>query len=266
MKRIWIGALALLLMLLPLLSSCGGAMQFVENGVYQKGKTTYYLASANYVPRAYLASAKVGTLKRANMDVVDLYEINGSEDETWICDKDLTMLFYAEGAQLPTLSEMRPTALHLQMSDVLSLGLGTIEDVAEIQKVVDAYTSGVSFLWEDVEEGYSYDRYEILFSSAQYPAFYYSLVYLRYSEDLCLYEAVEDPTSFTPSYPGVQVTTEEYHYNVVENGVMVSKVEHLAVYHFGRDIVLDMETGRCYRLGSDRLGQMADSYRPEDPQ
>ena len=260
MKRFFAGALTLLL-LLPLLTACGGSMRYTEAGVYKKGNQTYRMAPSAYEPRAYLASAKVGVLQRANMKDTPLYQVSGTEGETWLCDKELSMLFYAEGETLPTLAQLCPTALHLQLSDVLSLGLGTIEDSAEIAKVVASCTTGVSFLLEDVEAGNTYDRYEVKFASPLYPAFYYTMVYLRYASEVLIYEAVEDPTNFVPSYPGVEVTTEDYYYNAVENGTMVSKVEHLAVYHFGRDILYDMESGRCYLIGTDRLGDMVDSFQ-----
>lgn len=254
-KRVLLFLLTAVL-LLPLLSSCA-SMRFVRSGIYELHGKTYLLAPSCYEPRAYLESDRVGVLRRKHMDTLKLYAVENTEDERWICDKDLSMLFYAEGEKLPTLAELHPTSMHVQMSDVLSLGIGTVEDAAEIAKVVAACTTGPYCLREEL--GDRYDRYELKFASDAYPAFYYTLAYFRYESEVLIYEAVEDPQNFTPSYVGVEVTTEDYTYTTQENGVTVTKVEHLAVYHFGRDILYDVESGRCYMAGSEILGSIVDS-------
>ena len=259
-----VALLALLLVLLLLLSSCARSMEFVKSGVYRLNGVTYHIAPSCYEPRAYLASGKVAKLERKNMEDMILYEVEGCKDRLWLCDKELSVLFYAEGQKLPTLKEMNPTSISLQLSDVVSLGMGAVEDPAEISRVVESVANGPSFLLSDLTENIARDRYDVKFSSPAYPAFYYSLVYYRFASEVILYEAVENPDDFTPSYSGVEVTVEDHDYNEVVDGSMVSRVEHLAVYHFGRDILYDVESGRCYMAGTEAFAAIVDAQPSAD--
>lgn len=245
--------LCLLLVLTLLFSSCGARFVYVKNGVYRNEKTdiTYHIAPSRYEPVGYYESQKVATFKRDKLEDMQLYAVSGTDGKSWLCDKDLMVLFYDASLTLPTLAEMKPNKISLQMSDTISLGMGVIENSAEIDKVVSSYMSGPRFLLTDLDSTAQKTRYDVKFSSTLYPAFYYSLVYYRFEGEALVYQVIEDGVPFTPLYEGVEVTFEDYVYETVVNGSVVSMTEHQAVYHFGAHILYDRDSGYCYMAGTD---------------
>ena len=74
-------------------------------------------------------------------------------------------------------------------------------------------------------------RYDIVFADV-YLSYY--LDYLQFEHEVQVWEVVTDVAAAESAYPGIEVTFETY------------KNETYAVYHFGKHIMYNRETGRCY--------------------
>ena len=228
-------ALLLLLCAVTLFSSCGKPPKMeVENGNYtnKKSGVTYLRASLNYEAVSITKSKTVARVAQRKIDDIILYEIENVAPETLLATENYE-LFYAKGTTLPTLWEMNPNKVLITQTGTISFATATIEDGADIASLVELYRNGVSFSEKDMLAGMTPERYDLKFASTEYPAFYYTLTYRRYTEDVKIYVEVEDPNNFVSAYPGVEVT--------IENGE--------AVYNFGKEILYDRVTGKCYATG-----------------
>lgn len=224
---------ALAFSLLMLLSSCSKvpALELKEGDVYvnKKTKVSYTHTSTCYRANAYSAEP-VARIKMKNMDEKLLYSIEGMDENKWLCDADY-MVYCAEGEKLPALWEMNVSKVYVNKTVNASLTVASIVDPTDIQALINAYQNGISFVYEDLDDGLAFKRYDLVFADA-YLSYY--LIYLQYEEDVLFYDVIDDPESFTVKYPGVEVTTEEY------------KGEYYAVYNFGKHLMYNRETGLCY--------------------
>ena len=236
-KRIFRVAVFLLSMIL-LLSSCGKPPKMdVENGSYTNTKSgvTYVRAPMNYEAVSFIKSRPVARVAQDKLADIVLYEIEGTASDKMLAT-DNYELFYAKGSFLPTLWEMSPTKVLLSQTGTISFATTTIEDANDIAALVALYQGGAAFPESEIV-GLTPERYDLKFSSAAYPAFYYTLTYRRYTQDVLVYVTVEDESSFVSPYPGIEMTMEE------DDG------ELCAVYNFGKEILYDRATGNCYAVG-----------------
>lgn len=235
MKRKVFRAFLLLLCMVTLFTSCGKPPKLeVENGNYtnKKSGVTYLRASMNYEAVSIVKGKTVARVAQDKLDDIILYEIDNTAPEKLLATEDYE-LFYAKGTTLPTLWEMHPTKVLITQTGTISFSNATIEDAIDVAALVELYRNGVSFQETDMLAGMTPERYDLKFASTEYPAFYYTLTYRRYTEDVKVYVSVDDPNNFVPAYPGVEVT--------IEDGD--------AVYNFGKEILYDRVTGSCYAVG-----------------
>lgn len=237
-KRLFRVALLLLSVIL-LLSSCGKPPKMeVENGNYtnKKSGVTYLRAPMNYEAVSIVKGKTVARVAQDKLDDIILYEIENTDPEKLLATGEYE-LFYAKGSSLPTLWEMSPAKVLISQTGTISFATGLIEDSTDIAALVGLYQNGVSFSKDEIDVGLTPTRYDLKFASTEYPAFYYTLTYWRFTTDVEVWELIDDPNTFVPSYAGVEVRTETY------------KDENYAVYNFGKEILYDRTTGKCYAAG-----------------
>ena len=237
-KKIFRAAL-LLLCIVTLFSSCGKPPKMeVENGNYtnKKSGVTYLRASMNYEAVSIVKGKTVARVAQDKLDDIILYEIENTAPEKLLATGDYE-LFYAKGTTLPTLWEMNPTKVLLSQTGTISFASASIEDGTDIAALVELYQNGVSFSKDEIDVALTPTRYDLKFASTEYPSFYYTLTYWRFTTDVEVWELIDDPNNFVPSYAGIEVTTEVY------------KGENYAVYNFGKEILYDRTTGKCYAVG-----------------
>ena len=237
-KRIFRVAL-LLLVATMLLSSCGKPPKMeVENGQYtnKKSGVTYLRAPMNYEATSIVKGKTVARVAQDKLADIVLYEIESTAPEKLLATEDYE-LFYAKGTTLPTLWEMNPTKVLLSQTGTISFATGVIEETADVASLVNLYRSGVSFSKDEIDVALTPTRYDLKFSSVEHPAFYYTLTYWRFTKDVEVWELVDDPNAFVPTYEGIEVTVQDY------------EGENYAVYNFGKEILYDRTTGKCYAVG-----------------
>ena len=250
-SRLLRGALLLVAALL-LLSSCSVPALTLKDGAYLDKKTnvSYLPAPSCYQAIGYAKDSAVARIKLKEMDDLVLYPIDGMEGNKWLCNEDY-QVFYADSETLPELWEMDVTKVCVNRTVNQSYTVATILKKEDIAALINAYQNGPSFEQSDMDEGLVFEKYDLVFEAS---ALRYCLTYWKFEKEVLIYETIADPNSFTPTYPNVRVTTEEYHYT--RDGQAM--VEHLAVYHFGTEILYNRETGLCYPVE----GTVAD-YLPE---
>ncbi len=245
MKRKILGLTLLLLAALTVLSSCGGAptLRF-KNGVYTNKKTniSYTHAPSCYQAIAYHADQEVAKIEQKGMEDIILYAVDGVDPSRWLTTENYELL-YAVGTTLPALWEMNVSTVYVNQSAEISFAVATVKEATTINALIEVYQSGVSFPQSHMEKGLTYEKYDLVFQSEHLR---YCLAYWQFEEEVLIYEPISSLTDFEILYPGVEVTTEVYDYT--ENGV--AKQEYLAVYHFGKGIVYNRETGLCYPVGT----------------
>lgn len=235
-------ALRLLLTLVGvslLLCGCAAPALKVENGVYSHPKTdvSYVRAPLCYEAVAIVESEAVARLKQGGDDVI-LYAIRDTDTARMIASANYE-IFYAEGDRLPELWEMDANRVQITQTGSINYAIAVIENGADVQALVELYHNGVWFSEDEIDENLKPVRYDLKFSSPHYPAFYYVLTYRRYTSDVLVYEDIDDPNSFTPTYSGVEVTVKEYN----------DGSGYYAEYNFGRELLYHRESGRCYAVG-----------------
>ena len=179
--------LALILVCAALFSACGERTVELklENGAFRNTKNgvAYREASANYRATSLLEGEVLFLATGVLSDGVPLYAIENIDSKNFITDENYT-LYYNEAITLPTLAEMKPYIISCCVSNGnMAQELGRLDenDQAAIDDLVDILTQGTTFPKEKLL-GYSYDRYELLFHSKEYPGFFYVLEYWKYEE------------------------------------------------------------------------------------
>ncbi len=131
MKKYIFSALCVVLCVLTV--GCSSDSFEISDGRFVNKKTdiAYTDAPACYEP------IEMSTKKYGEIDSVILYEIVGADPEKWLCESTGTV-FYAEGVQLPALSEMNISKSEL----LLDTSNGKELSADTSGAVIDAYTEG----------------------------------------------------------------------------------------------------------------------------
>ncbi|MBQ9132125.1 MAG: hypothetical protein IJX62_06620 [Clostridia bacterium] len=238
---------ALMLILSLLLCGCSKVPSMREkDGKYTQPKSgvTYLEAPGCYRASSYVKDRVVAKIENEKIDDNLLYAINDEVSAEKMLTTDDFRLFYAEGTTLPTLQEMAPHQIQLGQSDAITATYAIIKLAEDVNQLVDLYTQGPSFpssavVWVIMD----YEKYELRFESTQYPGLHYYLEYYSCKQDVIIQEEIADPNDFAIRYDGAQVSVEEW------------KGVYYATYNFGKGILIDRETGRCYPAGD-----LVDSY------
>jgi hypothetical protein len=160
-----------------------------------------------------------------------LYSVSGMDGKKWLCDENF-MVYCAVGENPPALWEMTVREVFINKTVNASYTVQKIVDEGKIAKLIDAYQNGPSLDYEDIAHADvtvkpNPKRYDIVFADTSLS---YYLDYLQFEHEVQVWEAADNSTA----YPGVEMTLETY------------KGETYAVYHFGKHLMYNRETGRCY--------------------
>ncbi len=235
--------LSVFLCCVMLLASCSNlnTIKFKdEEYIDNKNNITYLQAPLNY-EAVKIKENGVARVKQKVGDDIILYPVEGIGTEQMLAN-DLYEVFYAEGMTLPKVWEMGVSEVYICQTKEITAQLASINQAADVSALIELYRNGTTCPKEKISMEQSTGHYYLKFVSSTHPHLYYCLEYLEFEEDVVIYEAIKDMSTFTPKYNGVLVTYEDYEYE--ENGQTC--VEHLAVYHFGTGILYDRAAGVCY--------------------
>ena len=237
MKIRFLKALALCFALLMMLSACSKIPTMkMKDGVYvnKKTKMSYTNASSCYRANEYVDKAVARIELKEGMEII-LYSIAGMDGKKWLCDENFEV-YCAVGETPPQLWEMTIREVYINKTVNASYTVQKITDKEQIAALIEAYRNGTSFAYRDITHADisitpDPERYDIVFADT---ALSYYLTYLQFEHEVQVWELVSDPASVQSAYPGIEMTLETY------------KGYTYAVYHFGKHIMYDRETGRCY--------------------
>lgn len=245
--KLKIRLLSMLLCCMMLLASCSNlnTIKFQDEEYIDKKNNITYLQAPLTYEAVKISENGVARVKQKVGEDVILYPINGIGTDKMLAN-DLYEIFYAEDMTLPAVWDMGITAVYICQTKEISMELARIDKDTDVAALIELYRNGTSCPKSKISMEQATGHYYLKFASSTHPYLYYSLEYLTFEEDVVIYEAITDATSFTPKYTGVPITYEDYEYE--ENGQTF--VEHLAVYHFGTGILYDRTAGKCYSAGS----------------
>jgi len=228
MKRTLKLLTALLCALLLLASCSGGPALKYENGIYTDSKTgnAYVHAPAYYEAIAYVEESEIGKLSPKS-DVL-VYPIRDVDPAKMICTQNYEVLL-AKGLELDELWELDLTAAHICKTIELSYAYATVTDAEELAYLVSCYR-GETFAGSEIGAGAKKEKYDLKFEASDLPGVYYCLTYWRFTEDVLIYEDIDSPDRFVPTY-SVPYTLETY-----DNG------SYYVAYNFGREILYNRTT------------------------
>ena len=239
MKRSMLKFLPILLCTVVLFSACAKVPRLEgENGIYtyEKGGVSYVPAPSYYEAIGYRDGTEVARIKQKGQDDLLLYPIEGIDVSKMITTANCE-IFCAVGVTMPTLRQMQPNKLNVCRTVEITYQLQEITDQADIEALVSVYEDTRGFERSIEMDGMKAERYDLKFESSKYPGIYYCLTYWRFTEDVLIYVLIDDFENFEVLYPNVEVTTETY------------EDEKYAVYHFGKNILYNRDTGLCYPAG-----------------
>ena len=247
---------AVLLCAVCLLCGCSklNTLEFKnEEYLDKKNEVTYLQASLCYEAVRIVDNGGVARIKQKGADDLVLYQIDGIDTKQMLANEEYE-IFYAKGMTLPKLWEMRISEVYICQTKAITMQLASIQQSEHVAALIDAYQNGAAFPASSISPELSDAHYYLKFVSQEYPSLYYSLEYLQFDEEVCVYQTISDLNSFEVLYKGVEVTTETNYYQAGGE----QRVEYLAVYHFGNGILYDRMAGTCYAAGAvveEYLGQ-----------
>mgnify|MGYP001154834623 CR=1 FL=1 len=227
MKRILQG-LSLLLCVLCLFTACGGPTLRYENGHYTNPKTgvSYEHAPAYYVAIAYLPDEKIGDLYKGGD--VTAYAIRDVDPTKMICTQNFEVLC-AVGTKLPELHELKLTAAQITKTVNVSATYATLTDATALKYLAQSYAGDV-FSGSEIDPSLTREKFEVKFESTNLPGVYYCLTYWRFDGDVLIYEDIDSPDTFEPTY------SVDYTLHTYDNG------SYYVAYNFGREILYNRTT------------------------
>lgn len=253
MKRtLHIALLCAVLVFSCLFTGCKPTALKKEDGGFRNPKTDIFYSPAepSYRAQPLTGDAYARITVRKGADDVLLYAIEGLDPERYLVSDSYTV-YCAEGAELPTLFDFPCARVGIYDTQVASND-GNVTDAREIDLLKDLHKNGVSTSLTNVAAYFEItptliaDWYDLRFmGSGEYAGIYYQLKYVVCSEDVIITEWIEDPNDFTDFYPGVPFETEWRTYS--------GEDYFMADYNFGKELLVDDTTGKCYMLDSSLL-------------
>ncbi len=176
-------AVALLLTCLTLFCACRtkSSELRLENGAFRNEKTgvAYREAPSNYRATSFFKSEPLFLATGLLSDGIPLYAIENTDSNEFLTDEYFT-LYYNENVTLPTLAEMKPYAISLSYN-ANERGKLDEGDQAAINELLDHLGQDKTYS-RALLSGHTYERFELLFYSEEYPGFFYVLEYWKYEE------------------------------------------------------------------------------------
>lgn len=187
MKRKLLTAVCVLLASAAALSlfGCGRQLKIDTRSaaIYDtKSKIRYDYVSANYLPKS-VAEEKYATFVQ-NSVKVDYYEVEGLSPDKWLYS-ELGELIRARGtADLPDFSGFNPNSLLICYNSDLNFTFAEIDDPAKVSEIADRFNNGTA----SNPVYFDHETYKLLFSSPDYPEFYYRLLLIVTEEATYLFD------------------------------------------------------------------------------
>lgn len=210
----------------------------------------YSPAEPNYRAQPPVSGDAYARIKtRKGMDDTLLYEIDGVDPERYLVSDSYTV-YCAKGAELPDLFDLPCNRIGIYDTQVSSND-GNITAAAEIAALKDLHKNGIFTSLNNLAAYFEMtkmnaDWYDLRFmGSGEYSGIYYQLKYVVCPEDVIITEWVENPDDFHDFYPGIPFETEWRTYDGADY--------FMADYNFGRELLVDDTTGRCYVLDNSLL-------------
>ena len=189
MKRTFIlRGMAALLACLSLLVSCGKKAYPLtyEDGVFknEQKEAAFLEAPLCYRACSALKSTTVANISGLRVEDIPLYAIENADSTLYLTDDSYT-LYYSESLSLPTLAEMKPYYISLGSpgdNSATELDALTENEQAQIDDLVEILTVGTSYPAQKLSAYTPESRFELLFLSKEYPAFFYVLEYWKFTD------------------------------------------------------------------------------------
>ena len=232
-----------------LLASCKApALEKEDDGAFRNPKTgiAYYPASPNYYakPEGEDPYARIEVEK--GVEDFLLYQIGELDPERYLVSNAYAV-YYAEGAELPTLYDFSCSRVGIYDTQVASND-GNITEPTEIAALKALHKNGVFTTLSNVSVyiDMTTEWYDLHFmGEGAQEGIYYQLKYGVFVEDVLIVELVEDENTFVDLYPGIP-----YDFMWETYG---GEQYYVAKYNFGKEILCDVATGHCYKIENSLL-------------
>ena len=187
-KNILLRISALLMASLLLLCACAKKAPSLtyQDGAYRNEAhdVAFRKASMNYRAQSIIREPVIFNLSRnTKQDSTPLYAIDGLSESDWLTDESFT-LYHNSNLTLPSLTQMNPDTVYKRVSgDHTGSMMGYLgeDQKAEIDDLVDILTNGTSHPGNKIALAPT-SCYELLFSSEEYPGFFFVLEYWAYDD------------------------------------------------------------------------------------
>jgi hypothetical protein len=217
-----------ILCLCLLLASCGGKTLHYENGYYTDPASgiSYEHAPAYYEAIAYLSDQKIGDLYKGGS--ITAYAIRDVDPAKMICTQNYEVLC-AKGTKLPELDALALTSAQISKTVNVSVAYATVTDASELRYLAECW-SGEKFSGAEIDPTLKPEKYELKLEASNLKGIYYCLTYWRFTADVLIYEDIDSPDGFVPTY------SVDYTLHTYDNG------SHYVAYNFGREILYNRTT------------------------
>ncbi len=238
-------AVAIILCFLVSCGGCSGCAKTVkletrQDGYYNEKLEVYYsIAPSNYEAMGYVKEAYAIDSHDFSFHIVTDPNGNRADASDWLYDATNAALLYNSDKKLPTLKEMKTTAVDFFVEGNTRVNLISVNTAEEIDKIIDClnnpYCSKSSIRAE------LNDSYGLRFTSVEYKYIAYVLDYVEFSQNIYEYEKAEgytDAADVEARYDfrdGV-----EYEIIAEEDGSYTVK------YDYGKYFIYDENVGRYY--------------------
>jgi len=239
-----------LFLLIGILSSCAGCssckkkLETVSGGhLYdKKNDVVYNVAPQNYEAAAWGPEAYVFDKKGIGYHKVRDINGNFADPSMWLYNYDNNILLYNSSIDLPSLSEMDADRLSFYVEENSRVYLVEEKNKDNVKKVLELLSGSYCFYSGDS----SSERYKISFTSTKYPYISYHLNYLEYEKDQIEYVSLKNK-----SFSSVDDVKENYEFKPGIPYEILSEKDgcFTVAYNFGKYLIFDRETGRCYSAG-----------------
>jgi hypothetical protein len=109
------------------------------------------------------------------------------------------------------------------------LGYATVTDASELRYLAECW-SGEKFSGAEIDPTLKPEKYELKLEASNLKGIYYCLTYWRFTADVLIYEDIDSPDGFVPTY------SVDYTLHTYDNG------SHYVAYNFGREILYNRTT------------------------
>ncbi len=250
-RKITVALLCAMLVLSCLLTACRApALKPEEGGGFRNPQTgvSYYPAAPNYYAKPFGEEAYARIKMDNGGEDILLYEIEGVDPEQYLTSNGYSV-YTAAGAELPELYDLPCVRIGIYDTQVSSND-GNITEAKDIQALKDLHKNGTYTTLNNLGlyMNSNLNWYDLHFMvDGTGDKIYYQLKYGTFSEDVIITELVEKDANgnLIDLYPGISY---ELSWEIYDG-----KEYQVAKYNFGKEILCDVSTGKCYKIETSLL-------------